>query len=312
MNHAKDTHPPVFTAPDARAAGYSRKQIRRRTSRNIAYNVYETSGLEYSEQERLIAIARTMPGCALASFTAARLLGFRLPRRYQSSETVDVLTCNISQQVRRRNVRASRAHVNDSELLKLQDYTLTNHLRTLLDIALHLTYEELVGVIDGLLVFHPHRRAQQFPVLTRRDIEDYLATKRKTKAVIACKQALRVAVTGSDSWKETELRLLLERHGVTGFESNRPVMSSDGRILIEPDLGDFERKVSVQYEGVHHAGREQIRVDVRRQRKTVGAGWVEVRIFSEDLEEFVFYEGAWVPRAVMLVRAALALRPGVV
>ncbi len=308
MNHVQK-HPAIFSVLDALDAGLTRRQVRgRAASYRLSCNVYATRGEEFTATERTIAIARTMPGCVLTSVTAAQLLGMRLPYRLLEEQTTYVLTHKYQERIRRQQVKASKSVAREDEILVTSECLITTPLRTLLELAQLLSVDELTCVIDGLLVFHEHRYGQRTPLFTREQISDYLSTRPGKRGVAQCKKALLQAVSGSDSWKESELRLLLEKYGVRGLRANEPVLDASGRILFEPDLGDFERQICVQYEGVHHGGHEQVRSDVRRQRRTAQAGWREVRVFSEDFYQMVEYGERVMPRAVAVVKAAIVER----
>ncbi|WP_237234248.1 hypothetical protein [Rothia nasisuis] len=78
-----------------------------------------------------------------------------------------------------------------------------------------------------------------------------------------------------------------------------------GNLLFQPGLALIGQKLSIQYEDEHHGGREQIRRDITRARAVASLGWREVRIFSDDIYEKVWFRGEYLPRAAMLVLTAL-------
>lgn len=296
--------PPIFAAQDALEAGYTRKQLERKSLINISNNVYLNLLANPTYHETVEAFARANPQSVVSSISAAHLHKMRLPSRYREPDQVYLNTINYASDKRTRGIKAIRKPLRNQEIIDTGDYLLATPERTLLDLAAILSVNELTCVIDGLLVHHQHRTRQRYPMLYKEDLENYLVKSAGKHGVKKCRAALAQAVTGSDSWMESELRLLLEAHGIKPLVANEPVFDEEGNLLFEPDLSDKKNRVSIQYEGVHHGELKQIRSDINRQRRTRSAGWVEVRIFADDLYQFVEFEGQFVPRAVALVLLA--------
>ncbi len=185
---------------------------------------------------------------------------------------------------------------------------MTTPARTFLELGKILSERELIYVADGLLCHHKHRAGSETPLVTREELKAYLKTKHRIRGLRRCRYAVDMAVDGSDSWKETELRLLLDDYGIRNLVANKPLGDGAGNIWVEPDLADEKNRISIQYEGGHHAERVQMVRDRRRRERTEALGWVEVRVFAEDLRELVDYKGQSVPRVVAMVKAARDLR----
>ncbi|WP_188359249.1 hypothetical protein [Rothia aerolata] len=303
-------HPslPLYTLQDAATQGLSREQVTRRGTQRVAHTLYQREGYQPSETELLLAQARTMPGCIVTAISAAKLLGLRLPPRLFKEKKLYVAQGEAASQFRRKNIRCSTASIERHETVVIQNIRCTTPLRTFLDLAKFLTVQELVAVADGLLVFHQHRRDQNIPLVSRTEFEEFLSTSKGKAGISKCRAAYQRAVTGSDSYMETALRLMLEDAGVQGISCNIPIFDDFGYLLFQPDLALQELKISIQYEGIHHGERDQIRRDVRRARAVKEAGWVEIRIFRDDFYEKVFYQGDFVPRALALVLEVIAER----
>lgn len=303
-------HPtiPLYTIKDAAAQGLTREQVTRRGTQRLAHTLYHREGYRPSAHELILTQAKTMPGCIITAVSAAKLLGLRLPPRLQQEETLYVAQGSAPSQFRRQKVRCSTAEIPEHDVLPVQGLPCTGYLRTFLDLAKHLSVKELVAVADGLLVHHEHRRDQKVPLVSRQEFEDFLASSHGKAGVARCRLAYARAVTGSDSYMETMLRLLLEDAGIKGLSCNTPVYDANGYLLFQPDLALKRLKISIQYEGIHHGERKQIRRDVRRARAVKEAGWVEVRIFRDDMYEEVFYRGRFIPRALALVLEAIEER----
>ena len=111
--------------------------------------------------------------------------------------------------------------------------------------------------------------------------------------------------SGTDSAKETELRLLLLRHGLPEPEVNVPMFDETGGWIQDPDLSYEKERIAIQYDGGHHATPAQRRSDIFRDENARDAGWRVVVLtqwhptpFAPGLE----------PPAVTRVQAALGER----
>lgn len=300
--------PPIYAGLDAKAQGLTRTQWARNKRTRIQCGVYAKEGYQPSYNEYLWASARSMPTAVLASISAAYVHGMRLPFHATQELRTFIIAPRGTSQYRRAGVKRIGAELLPHETVRYQGVQLTSISRTFFDLAQALTVDELVAVADGLLVHHGHRSKKA--LITRDELADYLTSKAGRRGYRSCLAALDLAVEGADSVKETELRLLLQGHGVTGLACNQPIRNEVGWVLFEPDLSLPELGLSIQYEGEHHNDRRQVERDIRRKRAVDEAGWEEVRIYKNDLREFVSYGNVLVPRAVALVKEAIAQRRG--
>lgn len=176
--------------------------------------------------------------------------------------------------------------------------TCTSALRTWFDLAGCLGLDELVMAGDFVL-----RRTN--PLSSAAAMEGYLAGKRGMAGYRRARQAQSLIRAGTDSPKETELRLLLVRHGLPEPEINLPLFDETGRWIEDPDLAYEREKVAIQYDGGHHATPVQRRSDIFRDENARDAGWRVVVLTQSDLTPFA---PGIEPTAVSRVRAALRER----
>ena len=106
----------------------------------------------------------------------------------------------------------------------------------------------------------------------------------------------------TDSPKETELRLLLTRHGLPEPGINVPIFDETGGWIQDPDLSYEREKIAIQYDGAHHAYPGQRRSDIFRDESARDAGWRVVVLTQTDLDPLA---PGMDPTAVTRVRAAL-------
>ncbi|MFI7483865.1 hypothetical protein ACH9EU_15780 [Kocuria sp. M1R5S2] len=147
---------------------------------------------------------------------------------------------------------------------------------------LHLTRAD-----DGVVCEHRHGlRSGIPPLLARPELIRSLDRWPGHRGVRRLRTAVELSVPGADSAPETELRLLLQEHGIAGLALDLRIVAPDGTEVL-PDIAVEAARVSVQDEGAHHDRPGQREIDIRRQRRTQAAGWTEVRITQRDLVDHV-------------------------
>lgn len=109
--------------------------------------------------------------------------------------------------------------------------------------------------------------------------------------------ALRLVDAGSQSPRESYLRLLLIDAGLPRPQTQIPVLGVDGIPVAYLDLGWEDCMVAVEYDGdQHRTDRRHYVKDIRRREMLEQMGWIVVRVVAEDR-----------PAAVLRrVRAAIA------
>ncbi|WP_144793061.1 hypothetical protein [Kocuria palustris] len=315
----------VFTRGEAMSAGLSSRQLRHPHYERIVSGLWTppdsarpraSSGPSaYDELSRLVHAQRlAMPDHAISHQSAALLWGFRLPRRLERAWPLHVTHIRGAESETRVKRAGLVGHRATNPLLLTtgpHGALLTGPTRTLVDIAGRLSDIELIAAVDGVICEHRHGIRAGLPALrSLAQVRDDLRQLTGTRGTRRVRRALERARVGVDSEPETRLRLLLEDHGLRGFRTDLELRSADG-CAVHPDLADPGLRISLQYDGAHHDGQGQRERDVRRQRATLGSGWIEIRLTARDLVESEPVDGQRVPRAVALVlRAARSDRLG--
>lgn len=89
--------------------------------------------------------------------------------------------------------------------------------------------------------------------------------------------------SGSQSPRETWLRLLLVRAGFPRPQTQIPVYDATGYPFAVLDMGWEDIKVAAEYDGDHHrTDRRQYRRDIERHEELRDAGWHVIRVTAED------------------------------
>ena len=95
--------------------------------------------------------------------------------------------------------------------------------------------------------------------------------------------ALDLADAGSQSPKETWLRLLLIRAGLPRPTTQIQVVVADGAQVYYLDMGWEDLMVAAEYDGEHHRlDRWQYAQDLRRREALDRLGWIVIRVIATD------------------------------
>ena len=137
---------------------------------------------------------------------------------------------------------------------------------------------ELVMIAESMI---RHRR------LTLNELQEFVDTAQipyRSK----CLDALALVREGSDSPKETEMRLVLERYGLPSMMVNHTVsdvLFGNGA-MATLDLADPARKFGLEYDGDHHrTDKWQWRRDRDKRTRLASAGWVVLVATQLDLSD---------------------------
>lgn len=290
-----------FTVSQAAAAGVSRRRTRASDLASPCHGVRAPSGSSGgSSGESLLERARAFTaatGAVVSHTTAAELWGFPLPLSLRHCPLVHLTYPPGRRAVRRKGTVGHQKHLHPDDVTTGRQVSCTSALRTWFDLAEILSLDELVIAGDFLL-----RRKN--PVSTPAALDAFLAAMRGRPGTRRARHARTLIRAGTDSPKETELRLLLLRHGLPEPGINVPMFDATGRWIQDPDLSYETEKIALQYDGGHHASPVQRRSDIFRDEDARDAGWRVVVLTQADLTPAPGRE----PRAVTRVRAALLAR----
>lgn len=110
------------------------------------------------------------------------------------------------------------------------------------------------------------------------------------------------ARAGSDSHKETELRLALVDAGLPEPAVNQWIVDPvTGARIHQGDLTYDELRIDLEYEGEHHSEAGQVQRDIARHERLKRADWLELRFSARHSRN------NWLP-AIHKTREALASR----
>ena len=286
-----------FTVAEAHAAGLSRRRTRARDLVKPCHGVRAAAATKDTLLERLRALA-AVTGAVVSHLSAAVLWGFPLPLALEDLAVVHLTSESGRRAVRHKNVVGHQQSLEPEEIVAGVRVRCTSPLRTWFDLAGILSLHELVIAGDFLL-----RRRN--PLTTVDALDAFLAGKQGRTGYRRALRARALMRANTDSPKETELRLLLIRHGLPEPGINVPIFDETGGWIQDPDLSYEREKIAIQYDGGHHADPSQRRSDIYRDENARDAGWRVVVLTQRDLEPLA---PGMDPTAVTRVRAALTER----
>lgn len=267
-----------FTVAEAARSGVSRRRLRHPILTSPFHGTRQTSPAENLLETCHSYAVRMHPDEFFCSATAALLHGIPLPRRLEEDTRLHVAVPNPRRGPRSAGVIGHKfvVHPSRGEVVELDGLRLSSAARAWCELAPLLDVTELViagdhvaraanrlGGAGGLLATlerHPARRWR--PLLD---------------------EAIGLVDPGSESPKESELRLILVRAGVRGFRTNMRVpIPATGRSR-RIDIAFPQAKVALEYQGTVHQDPDRWRDDMSRVSQLESVGWRVVFVNADDL-----------------------------
>lgn len=254
----------LFIGREALTAGIVSRHELSRYYRMIMPNVYVDKRTVLSLQQRSTA-AWLWSGrdAVIAGAAASALHGARWV-------VADAPIELISNKIRApKGVITRRDTVHDDEVTCIDGLPVTSMERTAFDLGCRGLIGSAVARLDALA------RATGFTA------DDVLALAERHPHVRGLRQlerALDLFDPGSQSPKETWVRLMLRHAGFPKPQTQIPVLDRDGFVQYYLDMGWEELMLAVEYEGAQHA--ESLGYDISRGDDVERLGWTNVRVAS--------------------------------
>nr|BFF10285.1 hypothetical protein GCM10025699_15880 [Microbacterium flavescens] len=138
-----------------------------------------------------------------------------------------------------------------------------------------LTVDELTAAADYLLT----------DGLADREELVRVAEVARRRGAVALREAAEFARAGSESPKESELRLLVVRGGSPEPELNWNLTDASSALVARLDLAYPQYRVAVEYDGRHHAEASQFSRDADRWAAIADHDWILIRAVAHDLAD---------------------------
>ena len=140
-----------------------------------------------------------------------------------------------------------------------------------------LNHTQLVMVGDHLV-----RRKR--PLSTLAQLRATVEAAHHVTGLAAVRAALADVRAGTDSARETELRLVIVGAGLPEPVIGHTVINSDGHFVGTPDLSYVDEQIAIEYEGEHHrTDPRTYEDDIIRRELFEDAGWVVIRVTKSHL-----------------------------
>ncbi|WP_418004473.1 DUF559 domain-containing protein [Mycobacterium sp. PDNC021] len=251
-----------FIGSEALAAGLINRYELRRYHRPVLPNVYADKRTALSLQQRTTAAwlwsgrDAVIAGAAASALHGAKWVADDVP--------IELITTKTKPP---RNVIARRELICDGEITRIGGLSVTSAERTAFDLGRRGLIGAAVARLDAIA------RATGFKA------DDVLALAehhRHARGLRQLEQALDLFDAGSQSPKETALRLMLIHAGFPPPQTQIPVLGPDGHPMYYLDMGWKELTLAVEYDGMQHAN--QLGYDINRGDYLTRIGWTHIRV----------------------------------
>ena len=220
---------------------------------------------------------RLKPGQFFCEMTAIALHGLPVPTPRLLERDVHVAVPYPRTPPRARGMIGHQFSINHVHLR--EGLPVSSAVDAWIDCAGRCTVEELIVIGDGLL-------RRQDPLAIGQDLVEAVRASKNRPGSIKLTRALSRIRSGTDSPKESELRLLIVNSGLPEPEVNLVIRDEAGQQIAISDLAYSEWKVAIEYQGAHHftvAG--QGRRDIDRLADLEDAHWRVIQVHSGHLDQ---------------------------
>ncbi|ORA82109.1 hypothetical protein K3U93_18650 [Mycobacterium malmoense] len=257
-----------FIGSEVVKAGTLRKHQLRSRFRPVFPDVYVRRDLGLTLRDRAVAAwlwshrQGVLAGLTAAAWHGSRWVDEHLP--------VELIWSNARSP---RGVRTYDFRLRPAEFRTVMGVPVTTPPRTAFDIARRKPMGTAIAHLDALM------RATGVKVDQVAEMAD---RHRGARGLRQLETALDLADAGSQSPKETWLRLLLIHAGLPRPRTQIPVMTADGAQYYL-DMGWEDLMVAAEYDGEHHRlDPWQYRKDIRRREALERLAWLIVRVVATD------------------------------
>lgn len=139
----------------------------------------------------------------------------------------------------------------------------------------------LLGV-DELVIAGDHLVRRKLPASTLHRIRSAMISHTGARGMKAARAAYEQIRPGTDSSKESEVRLLIVSAGLPEPLVNLEI-THNGEWVGRPDLAYPDLKIAIEYEGDHHRDAAIFNDDILRREMFIAAGWTVILITKAQL-----------------------------
>lgn len=265
-----------FTVADGLAAGLGRRRL---DGADLARPFYGARAVERPTSIDMLCRAYLPlmpPDAVFARSTAAVLMGVPLPRRLEFADVIHVAVPPERRAPRGRGVIGHRRPLHPTDRVIRLGLPLTAPGATWCDLSKQVGVDDLVAAGDYLIHW-------QLPMTTHDELARRVGAMAGHRGVEALRAALPLLDERSESRRESLLRLILIRGGITGIVANYWISLPGVRKSYRVDFAIPKSKVIVEYQSDYHRDPAQWRADMTRISRLEAHGWVVVQVNADDL-----------------------------
>lgn len=256
-----------FTLEWAERHGHSRRVLQGRRFQIIFPHVYAAANLEHTPSMLAQAALLASPDhCAASHHSGLLLYGIAV-----GEDLTPHLATLDPEPIRIRGITTHRLAMMSTRIV--DGWRVLSPELCLSTAATQLSLVDLVIAADAMY----HRR------LTTPGRLDHFLQHHHGAGVRKARRAAHLSRTGSESPRETYVRVMLELAGLPPLESNRSYGDETG-VIARLDLSWSEWKIAIEYDGRQHglslAQRER---DIRRRERMERLGWVFIVVTAAQL-----------------------------
>lgn len=284
--------PDVLTAARAAEAGITRSRLLSEDYARVAWDRYLPTGSELDVDTFIAVVAAGLADeVAVGGWAAGRLYERRarpitdrltvfdgaLPSWHAGavpSEPVLVCASRPTRVVVPVGAKVWRSDLASDDVVDLDGIRITSPARTAFDLVRLWPPVPAVVALD---------RLAHLGVVELDDVRAAVAAHPGWRGVRNARRALEVADAGSESPRESMLRLVWLAARLPRPRANLVVRDADGRFVARTDLIDPDLGVVAEYDGADHSSAGRRRGDATRQEQLEDLGLVVVRAVEPDL-----------------------------
>ena len=259
-------------------AGVGRHRLRGRDLAHPFRGVYAVGSGELHVNDRCRILQARLPlDACFWGPTAAAVLQIPLPWKLEQSRLVHVAVPAPRTAPTGKDIRGHSVRLDPSDVGRWGDLRITTPARTWCDLASRLALAQLVAAGDFLIQWRT-------PMTTTEQLASAVRTHASRPGRSKLVEALPLLDDRSESPKESELRVVLVKAGLSGLEVNVPITTTDG-YRYRADLAFPRRKTIVEFQSRFHDPAINFRADMTRISRLEADGWVVIQINSDDLAD---------------------------
>ena len=224
------------------------------------------------------ALSTRLPANAFfCSVTAAQLTGLPLPREIEAERTIHVAVPSPRTAPTGRGIRGRSVRVDARDVQRRGSFWMSTPARTLCELSPLLDLPCLVAAGDYVLF-------RDSPLASLATITDTVARYPRGAGAATLRAAVPLLDAGSESPRESRLRVIMVTAGIPGLETNTWITTSSGHHY-RGDLVIPSRRVVIEYQSRFHESPVDFRKDMTRISRLEADGWVVIQVNADDLDD---------------------------